>query len=180
MVYAIGFARIFIMGAALIWFFASLLNLRSASLGQGSKFLPSSSQPTVMGSFLQMFVAGLTFLFAYNMTVAAAIGAIFNDNMGSIQLYSVGSYIENPTADQYRELLKRFTKNVFALVGFLAVWRGLSSWYQKLEGVGQAQTHQIVGWIVLGGLCFFPDFLSGMLASLLGFDVFGAIFGGSK
>lgn len=176
MVYFIGSLRLLIFLIGLFWIFKAVLNLYQATVGGASKLLPTNAQPTVAGSFLQVFIASLLIAFSYNMMPAALVGAIFNENMSNIQLYSVASYNPNPSGQEFQDMLYRFMKNVFYAVGFLAIWRGLSTWYNKAQGTSNEPAKKVVIWLIMGGLCFFPDFLNGLLVSITGFNIFSMLF----
>lgn len=177
MVYGLAMVRVILMGVGFVWFVISVLNLRVATLGEGAKLIPSQARPTPGGSVLQMIIAFSLILFAYNMTVAAVVGALFNDNMAPIQMYSVASYNPNPTSEDFRDFLRQFATNILYFMGILAIYRGLSAWYRNSDGSGNTPASKIIWHIILGGLCFFPEFLVGVLSSVLGFDVLSIVFG---
>ncbi len=178
MVYFLGALRYLLFAVGMMWMFLSILHLHQATVGEsaGSKLLPTNARPTVAGSFLQFFVAALLIALAYNMMPAVLVGALFSDGMGDIQMYSVASYSPNPTPAQFQEMLYRFMKNVFYAIGFLAMWRGMSTWYNKAQGTSNEPAKKVVVWLVMGGLCFFPEFLNGLMHAVTGFDFFAMMF----
>lgn len=177
LVYFLGGLRVLLFVIGMLWIFIAILNLYQATVGEGgSKLLPTNARPTVAGSFLQMFIASMMVAVAYNMLPAVLVGAMFNDNMSNIQMYSVASYNPNPTGAQFQDMIYRLMKNVFFVVGFMAIWRGLSTWYQKSQGTSNEPTKKVVVCLVMGGLCFFPEFLNGLIAAIFRFDFFAMLF----
>lgn len=179
MVYFLGALRYLLFAIGMMWMFVSILHLYQASVGDvsgGSKLLPTNARPTVVGSFLQFFIAALLIAMAYNMMPAVLVGSLFGNNMGDIQMYSVASYNPNPTPAQFQEMLYRFMKNVFYTIGFLAIWRGMSTWYNKAQGTSNEPAKKVIVWLVMGGLCFFPEFINGLMHAVTGFDFFAMMF----
>lgn len=177
MVYFLGTLRFVIFLIGFLWILLAIMNLYQATIGDGApKLLPSNARPTVGGSFLQVFIASMLIAISYNMAPAVVVGALFSDSMGDIQMYSVASYNPNPSPQQFQEMLYRFMKNVFYCIGFLAIWRALSTWYNKAQGTSNEPAKKVVIWLIMGGLCFFPDFINGLLHSITGFNFFSMMF----
>lgn len=178
MVYFLGSLRVILFLIGMVWIFVAILHLYQATVGDGAaKILPSNARPTVAGSFLQVFIASMLIAVAYNMMPAVLVGSLFSDSMGNIQMYSVQSYSPNPSPQQFQEMLYRLTKNVFFIVGFLAVWRGFSLWYHKAQGTSNEPAKKVLTYLIMGGLCFFPDFINGLMHALTGFNFFSMMFG---
>ncbi|MFB6349988.1 hypothetical protein ACFBZI_11205 [Moraxella sp. ZJ142] len=175
--YLINILRVGLFALAAVWFLFGFLNLHTATVGgQGSKFLPSNAQPTVSGSLLQILTAAILGSLAVTFTPIAVVGALFSDNMQTVQIYTVESYSSVTTPDQLEELLKRFTFQIFYLMGFIAIYRGLSAFWHKNQGTSNESNARIITWIVLGGMCFYLEWVNALFASMIGFDVFEVIF----
>lgn len=178
MVYLLGSLRLLLFVIGFLWFFRAILNLYQVSVGDSSsKLFPTNARPTVAGSFIQMFVAGVLVALSYNMSPAVLVGALLHDNLSNIQMYSVASYNPKPTGREFQEMLYRFLVNIFYVVGFIAMWRGLSTWYNISQQTSNEPGSKVIVWLLMGGLCFFPEYLNGFIAALIGFDFFNMIFG---
>lgn len=180
-IYLISIFRAILFIIGFIWVLYAIANLYTATVdGRGAKFLPTQAQATVSGSFIQFFIAFVLLTLVYNFTPATLVGAALNDNMNNIQLYSVKSYSATMTNNEFQEVLKRLLNSVFAGVGFIAIYRGLSTWNAKVQGLSNERGGKVVTWLVLGGMCFFPSALNELLISFMGVDMFGWLTGNAK
>lgn len=180
-IYLISIFRAILFIIGFIWVLYAIANLYTATVdGRGAKFLPTQAQATVSGSFIQFFIAFVLLTLVYNFTPATLVGAALNDNMNNIQLYSVKSYSATMTNNEFQEVLKRLLNSVFAGIGFIAIYRGLSTWNAKVQGLSNERGGKVVTWLVLGGMCFFPSALNELLISFMGVDMFGWLTGNAK
>lgn len=180
-IYLISIFRAILFIIGFIWVLYAIANLYTATVdGRGAKFLPTQAQATVSGSFIQFFIAFVLLTLVYNFTPATLVGAALNDNMSNIQLYSVKSYSATMTNNEFQEVLKRLLNSVFAGIGFIAIYRGLSTWNAKVQGLSNERGGKVVTWLILGGMCFFPSALNELLISFMGVDMFGWLTGNAK
>lgn len=164
---------IFAFGA-FAWFIYAFMNLYATTNGNaGHRLFASNARPTVVGSVLQMIIAAIMLAMLYDFSPALVVQSMFNDNTNTITLYSVGSYVPTTDHNQMFKVIMRIVYSVFYLLGFLAYFRASSTWYKKVEGTSNESASKIIIWYILGTLCFFLDFLNGVMASIIGFDMFG-------
>lgn len=83
------FIRWFLIATSLVWMvfaFANLWSVSTANGGQPNKFFPTRSQPTMAGAWMQMLIAGLTFILAYKMLPASVIHSLVTGEDTGIQI----------------------------------------------------------------------------------------------
>lgn len=175
LIWVVGGLRVVLMIVSVAWFFFATLNLYTVSTNGEKRFFASQNRPTSWGCFLQMYISALLFLVSYNFTPAIILGTMVSPTNTNITMLTIQAYSSN-ASDPYSDLtliVRRVVQSVFFLIGFIAVSRGFSAWYQKNQGTSNESASRITGWIFMGSLCFFPEFLNALLASAIGFDFFG-------
>lgn len=174
--YIFSFLRLFMIVAAFIWMFISLLNVyavTSSNGGQAMKMLPSSAQPTHAGAWMQFVVSGLTLLAAWTL-LPLATGMEFITGTPEITVYSIGSY--SADGKDMMQAVKQLVDRGLAFVGLLAFYRGLALWFNIGHGKSQQGFGRVAGYFIFGLCCFSMDFINALLANTLGFDLFGFFF----
>lgn len=171
------FIRYFLIGASLLWMIFAFFNLWSVSTannGQPNKFFPSKSQPTSAGAWMQMFVAGLTFIMAYKMLPAAIFSSLILGDVIGVEIYAVGTYdVNNLDAESTRSIIRDLIRTVMQFVGWLSYYRGLSAWYHIGQGTTEDKPSRVVGYFIFGTLCMAIEWVNSLLANTIGFDIFG-------
>ena len=171
------FVRYFLIGLALLWMifaFGNLWSVSTAINGQPNRFLPSKSQPTAAGAWMQMFVAGLTFIMAYKMLPAAVLSSLIMGDVIGVEIYSVGTYdTSNLGADDTRNIIRDLIRTVMQFVGWLAYYRGLSAWYHIGQGTTDDKPGRVFGYFLFGTMCIAIEWVNSLLANTIGFDLFG-------
>lgn len=172
-IYIIAGVRYLIMIVSFVWMFNAILNLHMVATGGGMRLFPTDAKPTLAGSVMQFIVAGLLMSLSYNFAPAIIVNSMFNEGSGAITMYSVGSYQQSANNNDILEISRRLVVTVFYLMGFMGLWRGFSAWYHRNQGTSNEPNGKIITWIVLGGMCFYVEFLNQILASMIGYDFFG-------
>lgn len=175
--YIFSFLRLFMIVAAFLWMFISLLNVyavTSSNGGQAMKMLPSNAQPTHAGAWMQFIVSGLTLLTAWTL-LPLATGMDFITGTPELTTYSIGSYDSN--TNDLTEAVKQLVHRGLAFVGLLAWYRGFALWFNIGHGKSQHGLGRVAGYFFFGLACFSMDFINAVLANTLGFDIFGFLLG---
>lgn len=176
MEYAFSFLRLFLIVLAFIWMFVSLLNVYAVTSSSGSnamKMLPSKQQPTHVGAWTQFVISGLLLLSAWTLLPLAS-GMSFINGTPELTTYSIGSYDNNTT--DLTAAVKQLLDRALVFIGMLAVFRGISVWYNISAGKSQQSLGRVFGYILFGLACFSMDFINAVIANTLGFDLFGFLF----
>lgn len=175
--YLFSFLRLFMIVAAFVWMFLSLINVyavTSSNGGQAMKMLPSSAQPTHAGAWMQFVVSGLTLLAAWTL-LPLATGMEFITGTPELTMYSIGSY--DAGSKDMTLAVKQLVQRGLAFVGLLAFYRGLALWFNIGQGKSQHGFGRVVGYFFFGLCCFSMDFINALIANTLGFDFFSFILG---
>lgn len=177
MEYFFSFLRLFMIVAAFVWMFMSLMNLYSVTSsngGQVAKMLPSNSQPTHMGAWLQFVTSGLVLLTAWTLLPLAS-GMDLITGTPEITAYSIGSYSKE--GSNFTQAVKELIDRSLAFVGLLAIYRGFALMYNIGHGKSQHGFGRVAGYFIFGLACFSMDFINAVVASILGFNLFGFLLG---
>lgn len=177
MEYFFSFLRLFMIVAAFVWMFMSLMNLyavTSSNGGQVAKMLPSNSQPTHMGAWLQFGTSGIVLLTAWTLLPLAS-GMDLITGTPEITAYSIGSYSKE--GSDITKAVKELIDRSLAFVGLLAVYRGFALMYNIGNGKSQHGFGRVAGYFLFGLACFSMDFINAVVASVLGFNLFGFLLG---
>lgn len=171
------FIRWFLIATSLVWMvfaFANLWAVSTANGGQPNKFFPTRSQPTMAGAWMQMLIAGLTFILAYKMLPASVIHSLVTGEDTGVQIYSIGSYdTSNIQAEESRAIIRDLFNTVMQFIGWLAYYRGFSTWYHMSQGTTEHRASRIFGYFFFGTLCMSIDWVNSLVANTMGFDLFG-------
>ena len=172
--YFFNFLRYLIMGISVVWTIVALMNIwgltTAETNGQMNKLFPSKAQPTLGSAWFQLFIAGATFILAYNLLPATLFSAILTGSTTPVQNYSVGSYIPNPTGAQIETMGKNLVFSLFGLMGLVAFFRGFVTWWQIAQGTTDKTASRVLGFFFFGALCFNIKWFHDLLVSILGFD----------
>lgn len=179
--YFIRFLRYFIIVVSLLWTVFAILNLysvASAQNGQPSKFLPTRSQPTAGGAWLQLVIAGMTFIFAKEFIPASVMSALLTGTSDYVELYSVPeAFTEPQTSEQTFALVRGLVHSALQFMGILAWFRGYLIWYNIAQGTSDKTAGKVLGYFVFGTACFAMEWINELLSNTIGFDFFQMFFG---
>lgn len=171
------FLRWFLIAASLVWMvfsFANLWAVSTANGGQPNKFFPTKSQPTMAGAWMQMLIAGLTFIMAYKMVPLSVMNSLITGEASGVQIYSIGTYDLSSVSDtDARAIIQDLFKTVMQFIGWLAYYRGFSTWYHMSQGTTEHRPSRIIGYFFFGTLCLSVDWVDSLISNTLGFDLFG-------
>lgn len=175
------FFRYLIMGIGLIWTILALLNIWGLTTAEGNgqmnKLFPSKSQPTMASAWMQLLIAGCLFILAVNLLPATLFSAILTGSTDAVQTYTVGSYVQNPNADQLQGMAKGLVKSVFSLMGLMAFFRGFLTWWQISQGTSDRTASNVLLYFFFGALLFNIEWVNALIVSIIGYNIFGFFVG---
>lgn len=171
------FLRYFLIALALLWMifaFANLWSVSTANGGAPNKFFPSKSQPTAAGAWMQMFVSGLLFIMAYKMLPASILSSVITGDVIGVEIYSMGTYDTSALdGEDARDIIVDVLRSVMQFIGWLAYYRGFSTWYHMSQGTTDERVGRVFGYFIFGTLCMSIEWVNSLIANTIGFDLFG-------
>lgn len=179
--YFVIFFRYFIIIMSVLWTIYAILNLWSVANAQGgqpSKFLPTKSQPTAAGAWIQLFIAGITLSLAVSLAPAAIFSSFLTGSSEYANIYTVKPYVAPTNQSTMQALFHNFIITVMQFMGLLAWFRGLSIWWNISQGTSDKTVGKVIGYFIFGTACFAIEWVNRLLANSIGFDFISILSGG--